>query len=91
MAQSANLNVRTDVAIKEQSEEIFSEMGLSLSAAINIFLRQVVREQRIPFEITLNTPNKTTLAAFREGKRLLGDPAAPSYSDMSSLRKALDA
>jgi len=44
-----NLNIRIDKHVKHQAEELLSEMGLNLSTAVNIFLRQLIREGNIPF------------------------------------------
>ena len=44
-------NIKIDPTIKQQSQEVLESFGLSLSAAVNIFLRQVIREQAIPFRI----------------------------------------
>lgn len=49
-----NVTIQMDKNLKLQSEELFKDLGLSLSAAINIFIKQAVREQRIPFEIKRN-------------------------------------
>ena len=49
-----NVTIQMDENLKLQSEELFKDLGLSLSAAINIFIKQAVREQRIPFEIKHN-------------------------------------
>ena len=49
------------------AEKIFEELGLNMTTAINIFLRQTIRENGIPFELTLNTPNRVTMAAIEEG------------------------
>jgi len=49
------MNIRTDSDIKKQAEELFEEFGLSMTSAVNMFLRQAVREKSIPFNITLNT------------------------------------
>ena len=49
-----NVTIQMDENLKLQSEELFKDLGLSLSAAINIFIKQSVREQRIPFEIKRN-------------------------------------
>ena len=51
-----NLTIPIDPELKAQAKALFDELGLSLSGACNIFLRQAVREGRIPFEITLNSP-----------------------------------
>jgi len=73
---TTNLNIRTDKAIKAQAEEIFSELGLNMTTAINMFLRTTIREQGIPFELKLDVPNDTTAAAIEEGRKLMADPFA---------------
>jgi len=93
MAQSnmTNLNIRTDKDIKAAAERIYEELGLNLSTAVNIFLRQTIRENGIPFELKLDVPNETTAAAIAEGRRLAHDSNVRGYSDMNSLKAALDA
>lgn len=63
---TTNVTIRIDSALKKQSEELFGDLGLSLSAAITLFLKQSVREQRIPFEIKRLVPNETTISAIKE-------------------------
>jgi len=87
---TTNLNIRTDKAIKDQAEKIFNELGLNVTTAVNIFLRTVIREQGIPFELKLDVPNDTTIAAIEEGRRLMADPTAPRYSSMEELKAALE-
>ena len=87
---TANLNIRTDQALKDQAEQLFNELGHNMTTAVNLFLRAVVREHGIPFSLKLDTPNDTTAAAIEEGRRLLSDPSAPRYSSMDSLKAALD-
>lgn len=87
---ATNLNIRTDKAIKDQAEEIFNELGLNMTTAVNMFLRTTIRERGIPFELKLDVPNEQTAAAIAEGKRLLADPSAPRYSSMDALKAALD-
>ena len=66
----ANLNIRVDDTLKKQAETIFSELGLSLSAATTIFLKQVVRYNGIPFELRLDpfysAENQARLIAAKE-------------------------
>lgn len=73
---ATNLNIRTDKAIKEQAEQIFNELGLNMTTAINLFLRTAIREHGIPFELKLDVPNDTTAAAIEERRNLLADPSA---------------
>ena len=55
-----NINIRSDKQIKEDAESIINELGLTLSGAINIFLRTIVRERGIPFELKLNDEKQDT-------------------------------
>lgn len=58
---TTNLNIRTDKAIKDQAEEIFNELGLNMTTAINIFLKASIRTHGIPFELKLDMPQETTI------------------------------
>ena len=51
----AQVNIRIDDDIKSKAEALFDEMGLSMSTAVNMFVRQAVRQGAIPFEITTKT------------------------------------
>ncbi len=87
--ESTNLNIRIDKEIKIQAEEIFDALGLNMTTAVNIFLRQAIRENGIPFEVKLNIPNETTAAAIAEGRKLAYDKTATGFTSMSDLRAAL--
>ncbi len=86
----ANLNIWIDKKVKEQSEEIFNELGLNMTTAINIFLRSVIREHGIPFELKIDIPNATTIAAIEEGRKSIADSNVPKYSNLKDLMKSLD-
>ena len=86
---SINLNIRMDKEVKEQAEQIFQDLGMNMSTAVNLFLRTVIRENGIPFALKLDVPNAATQAAFAEGERLLKDPQAEGYNDLNELKKAL--
>jgi DNA-damage-inducible protein J len=53
MGETTNLNIRIDKELKEQAEIFFGELGLNMSSAFNIFVRQSLREGRIPFELSI--------------------------------------
>lgn len=52
MANTINVNIRVDEDLKKQTEVLLTEMGLNMTTAVNMFLRQVLRTGGIPFEIT---------------------------------------
>lgn len=88
MNNSTNLNIRVDKNIKETSEKVFESLGLNMSTAINIFLRQVIRVNGIPFEIKGDIPNKETIEAIEEGIKLANDNSK-GYTNIEDLKKAL--
>ncbi len=71
MAQT-NVNIRMDESTKLAFDKFCSEIGLSVSSAFNIFARTVVREQRIPFELTTEIPNQETKTAIENVKKGIG-------------------
>lgn len=85
MASTTNLSIRIDKKLKEQAEQLFSELGMNMTTAFNVFVRQAVRQGKIPFEISLSTPNAETIAAMDEAVRLSSDPNAKRYSSFEEL------
>ncbi len=64
MALNATVRARVDEQLKNDVEAIFSQLGISTSQAITLFLKSVKRERGIPFELKI--PNEETLKAMRE-------------------------
>jgi DNA-damage-inducible protein J len=84
-SETTNISIRLDKELKEQAESLFSELGMNMTTAFNIFLRQSVRQHKIPFEIALNTPNDVTIAAMEEAERISRDPNTKRYSSFSEI------
>ena len=87
MNQTA-FTVRMDSELKKQFSSLCENLGLPVSVAIKLFAKTAVRENRIPFELSLhpNELTKKTIALAEEEKELNG-----SYSTMEDLRTSLDA
>ncbi len=88
--ETANLNIRTDKEVKQAAEKLFEALGLNMTTAVNMFLRQAIRENGIPFELKLNTPNQITASAIEEGRSIAYDKSVKGYTNIDELRKALD-
>ena len=88
MAQT-NVNIRMDEATKVAFDKFCSEIGLSVSSAFNIFAKTVVREQRIPFELTTEVPNEVTRAAMDSAEK--GNDVYGPFDSVDSLMEALNA
>lgn len=87
---TTNLNIRIDKEIKDKAEVIFSELGLNMTTAINMFLRTTIRENGIPFNLKLEMPNNRTVAAIEEGRKIAHDTGVKGYSNIDDLREALE-
>lgn len=67
MAENAiNMSFRIDKSVKKQADELFKNLGLNTSVALNMFLTQCIREQGLPFIPTMEVPNKRLIKALKE-------------------------
>jgi DNA-damage-inducible protein J len=55
LSATTNLSIRIDRDLKDEADRIFNALGMNLTTAITVFVRQAVRQKKIPFEIALNT------------------------------------
>ena len=86
---TVNMSIRMDTELKKQAEAMLSDMGLNMTTAINMFLRQVVRQGRIPFEIATDIPNAETLAAINDVNN--NRNMSKAYGSMEELMRDLNA
>lgn len=90
MAKTATLNIRTDPDIKSKAEQLYRKFGITLTDAVNIFLRKSIMEGGLPFE--MRDPNAETYAAMRETEDILaGRISAKEYVSARELFDELDA
>ena len=82
---TTNISIRMDSDLKAQAEALFAELGMNLSTAFNIFVRQSLREGGIPFEIRTDRPNKETIAAMLEAENIAKDPKVKGYTDLDEM------
>ena len=87
---TVNLTVRLDADVKQQAEELFGRLGMNLSTAMNVFVRQALEYGGMPFKIRTKRPNKTTLAAMAEARALMHDPNAKRYTSIDELMEDLN-
>lgn len=80
-------NISIDADVKKQSIALFADLGLDLSTAVNLFLRQAIRVQGLPFAVILEQPNAETLAALSEYEQMKRHPE--QYKRYASFDAAL--
>ena len=86
-ANVSNVSFRIDSDLKAQADTLFAALGLNMTTAFNIFLRQSVRQGCIPFDITLDTPNAETVAALLEARQMMADPDTKKYNVEDALKE----
>ena len=68
MSEMVNVNLKMDADVKKSMEQACAELGLTMSAAFNVFARKVGREKRIPFEVSVDPfYSETNMAHLRRG------------------------
>lgn len=77
---TTNITIRMDETLKKEADKLFGEMGMNISTAFNIFVRQSIRDRAIPFQIHLDQPNRETIAAMLEAERIANNPNIPGYT-----------
>ena len=88
MAQT-NVNIRMDESTKKEFNALCNEIGISVSSAFNMFAKTVVREHRIPFEITTDVPNAETVATIEKADR--GEDLYGPFNTVDELMESLNA
>ena len=81
--------IRIDAEVKAQTTVLFSQLGLDMSSAVNLFLRQCLLHGGLPFAVEIPKFNQDTLAALAEARRISRDPSVRSYGSMTELKEAL--
>ncbi|MBQ9438066.1 MAG: type II toxin-antitoxin system RelB/DinJ family antitoxin [Lachnospiraceae bacterium] len=86
MATKVSTNITLDPGLKRDAISLFSDLGMDLSTAISVFLRQAIRVQGFPFVIKRETPNAETIAAMNEYYEMKKHPENyKSYSNFDEL------
>ncbi|MDO4294169.1 MAG: type II toxin-antitoxin system RelB/DinJ family antitoxin [Eubacteriales bacterium] len=87
---TAPTQIRIDADIKKQATDLFNDLGLDMSGAVNLFLHQCVLRGGLPFSVEMPRYSQRTLDAMEEAKRISRDPDVRGYTSMDELRKALE-
>jgi DNA-damage-inducible protein J len=90
VAKNANLYIRVEQGIKSKAESLFSNFGITVTDAVNMFLHKAIMVGGLPFDVLLPKPNEETLAAMMEVQEMKKDPMiGKSYDDIDEMMKEL--
>ena len=85
---TVNISIKIDEKTKKEAQKLFKDLGLSLSTAINIFLKQAIREKGIPFYINSLPENSELVQAFEEARQMKKNPSNyKSYNSPEEMFK----
>ena len=82
--------IRIDSNIKREATALFSNLGLDMSSAVNLFLHQCVLRGGLPFAVEVPQYSDKTLDAMAEARKISRDPDIKGYNSMEELKAALD-
>lgn len=84
-------NIKVDETLKKDAQELFAELGMNLTTAVNVFLRQAVRCRAIPFPIRADDiPNEEIKEAIREVEEMKKNPSfVKGYTDVDEMMREL--
>ena len=84
------INVMVDSKTKEDANRILKDLGLSMSTAINLFLKQVIKNDGLPFEVKNRKPSKELIEALKEADDIIKNPDKyKGYTNMEELKESL--
>ena len=91
ISNAINMSFRVDKKRKEQANDLFKNLGMNTSVALNMFLTQCVREQSIPFIPSMEVPNARLLSAIEEVEAIEeGKIVAKKYKNFDEALKDID-
>jgi len=85
-----SMTIRMNREIKQEAQEIFAALGMDMTTAINVFLRQAIYYRGFPFDVRMETLNEETKAALEEVEQMKKDPSiGKAYTDVDEMMKEL--
>ena len=86
------INVQVNAKDKELATNILKNLGLNMSTAINMFIKQIIKKDGIPFEVTNPKPSKELLEALEEGETIikeLHEGKRTGYNNVNEMMRAI--
>jgi DNA-damage-inducible protein J len=91
MEKMSTINIRVNAKDKEQATNILKDLGLNMSTAINIFIKQIIKRDGLPFEISNPEPTEELLEALEEGKKIEEEIKAGKRTGYRNVKELIEA
>lgn len=91
-SEAINMSFRVDKELKKQADELFKELGMNTSVALNMFLKQSVKEQKLIFTPSINAPkpSRKLKKSLKEAESIRKNPERTGYKTINEVLKALN-
>ena len=86
---TTTVSFRTDAELRKKADSFFETVGMTMSTAINLYIRKIVMEQRIPFEISVPVMSQESQKALKEAEELKKPGVGKVFKTVDELRKDL--
>ncbi len=90
MAKTAKLNIRIDPDTKQAAEKLFSNFGITITDAVNMFLHQSLLTGGLPFSVKIPQPNIDTIIAMQEVETMSSSKASSSTQSVDDFFKEIN-
>ena len=90
MAKTSNLNIRIDPSTKKAAEQLFSNFGITITDAVNMFLHQSLLSGGLPFSVKLPEPNAATLTAMKEIEEMIENKTPSASQSVDDFFKDIE-
>ena len=87
---TTNINIRVDNKLKNEAENLFKDLGITMSSAITMFLKMAIKEDGIPFKINRNLYNAETISALSEYQDMKDKKKYKRYTSFKQLLDDID-
>ena len=83
------INVQVNKKDKDMATKILNDLGISMSTAINIFVKQIIKNDGLPFEVRNPKPSKELMEALKEGEKISKDKKHERYGSVAEMMDAI--
>lgn len=88
---TTNVTISIESDLKKEADTLFADLGMNLSTAFNVFIRQAIRVQGLPFEIAREVPSQEMLKAIHQAAKMAHDSEIKGFNETGSLTEDLNA
>jgi DNA-damage-inducible protein J len=87
MTDSTNLSIRLDRELKNEADQMFNALGMNMTTAITVFIKQAVRQKKIPFEITLIDNNNVSMQDAMSATERIWEKSVENGTDNMTMEE----